>query len=438
MTHTWMACLVVAGVLASDRPAPGPPSAAGATAFVNVTLVAVESGTLVPGQTVVVEGGRIRWVGPAREARIPAGATRIDGTGRFLAPGLADMHAHVDPDAMVLYLASGITTVRELNGDSTRLRLRDDLAAGRQAGPTLIVSGPLMAGQPQRYRHLQVTGVPQAEQEVARLAREGYDLVKVYDGLGLEVYQAIVRTAKTAGLPVTGHIPRAVGLDSALAARQDIEHAATILDAAGGHSADTLQLDAALDRVAAANVWVTPTLAAFEALTLTGSPEVWARFDGPDLALVDRDTRSWWRSLRRGDSAPGASPRNRQHWAMLQRVVRGLADRQVRMLAGTDTPNPLMVPGTSLHEELRVLEQAGVSRRAVLAMATMRAAEYLGTPEEFGSIRPGARADLLLLAANPLENLAALRTPEGVMARGRWMPRAELAGLVAEVARRYR
>jgi imidazolonepropionase-like amidohydrolase len=422
-------CLLVAGSMAQDEKA---------TAFVDVTVVSVESGTLLPGQTVLVQGERITWVGPNSEAVIPAGATRVTASGRFLAPGLADMHAHVDPEAMGVFLAYGVTTVRELNGDTVRLRLRQEIAAGQRVGPTLIVSGPLLAGERQRWRHVLVATAEEARGEVAQEAELKYDLVKVYDGLSAETYRAIVAAAKEHGLPVTGHIPRAVGLDTALAWGQHIEHAATIIEASVGHQPDTAALEVALDKVASAGIWVTPTLAAFEALTLTGSPEVWNRFDGADLQYVDADTRGWWRSLRRGDSAPGASPRARARWAIFEWVVKGLARRRVPMLAGTDTPNPLMVPGLSLHEELRVLESAGLERRDVLAMATVRAAEFMGAPGEFGSIRAGARADLVLLEENPLENLGALREPTGVMARGRWYSSARLKEMLNEIARKYR
>jgi hypothetical protein len=315
--------------------------------------------------------------------------------------------------------------------------LRREIAAGTLDGPTLIVSGPLLAGESQRWRHTLIKSAAEGEAEVRAEAQLGYDEVKVYDGLSLGAYHAIVRTAKELHLPVTGHLPRAVGLDTALAWGQNIEHGASIVEAVL-RSPDTVVLDAALDRVARAKVWVTPTLAAFEALTLTGSPAVWNRFNAPELGYVDADTRTWWRSLRRGDSAPGVSPRSRGRWEMYQRVARGLAQRGGLLLAGTDTPNPLMVPGFSIHDEFRVLEQSGVDRRAVLAMATVNPATFLGTPGEFGVVRTGARADLLLLSANPLDNLEALRRPEGVMARGRWYARARLNQFREEVARKYR
>lgn len=424
-----LACLLIAGAL---------PANDSVTAFTDVTVVSVESGALSPGQTVLVQGDRITWVGPATQATIPGGAIRIPGGGRFLAPGLADMHAHVDPEALGVFLAYGVTTVRELNGDSVRLRLRADIAAGRVDGPTLIVSGPLLAGEKQRWRHLLITTADEARTEVTREADQHYDLVKVYDGLSADAYAAIVETAKSRGLPVTGHIPRAVGLERVLAAGQNIEHAASIIDDVMRRSSDSAALEMALDRVAAAGVWVTPTLAAFEALFRTGAPDVWARFDAPELQYVDPDTRAWWRSLRRGDSAPGLSPRAVQRWAIYERVVRGLARRGVPLLAGTDTPNPLMVPGASLHEELRALAAAGLERKAVLAMATVRAAQSLGTPSEFGVIREGSRADLLLLERNPLEDLAALRQPAGVMARGRWYSSARLKEMLDGVAGKYR
>ena len=424
-----LACLLIVGAV--------PPRDA-LTAIEDVTVLAVESATIAPGQTVLVQGDRITWVGPNGEAAIPAGATRISGSGRYLAPGLADMHAHLDPEAPAIFLAYGVTTVRELNGDSVRLRLRAQIAEGKVEGPTLIVSGPLLAGERQRWRHVLVATADQAREEVHREADLGFDLVKVYDGLPAEAYAAIVRTARARGLPVTGHIPRAVGLEGALAQGQHIEHAASIIDDVMRRSPDSAVLESALDKVAQARVWVTPTLAAFEALFRTGDPDVWARFDREELQYVDPDTRAWWRSLRRGDSAPGLSPRAVQRWALYERVVRGLAQRRVPMLVGTDTPNPLMVPGLSLHDELRILEGLGLERRTVLAMATVRAAEFMGTPGEFGVIRAGARADLLLLDRNPLEDLAALRQPAGVMARGRWYPSARLKEMLDDVARKYR
>jgi predicted amidohydrolase YtcJ len=182
-----LVCLLIAGAV---------PASAPVTAFIDVTVVSVDSGTLTPGQTVLVEGDRITWVGPSARARIPADATRIPGAGRYLAPGLADMHAHVDPEALGVFLAYGVTTVRELNGDNARLSLRTDIAAGRVEGPTLIVGGPLLAGESQRWRHGLITTADQARAEINREADLGYDNVKVYDGLTADAYDAIVATAR--------------------------------------------------------------------------------------------------------------------------------------------------------------------------------------------------------------------------------------------------
>ena len=399
-------------------------------AFTNVTVVDVDNWASTPDQTVVVDSGRIVWRGPAANARIPRGTRRVSGAGRYLAPGLADMHAHVGPHDLPLYLAASVTTVREMNGDTARLRWRTGTLNGSLAGPTLIVGGPLLAGAPQRYRHVLIATAEEARAEVRREAALGFDFVKVYDGLSRESYAAIVAMAKEVGLPVSGHVPDAVGAAALTSGQRSIEHITSLA------VPDTTALAGILDAVAESGVWVTPTMAAFEALTLTRDSAVWARFDQPDIRLIDRDLQAWWRSVRGDAPASPPSPRARARWEVLTRALQGLVARGVPLLAGTDTPNPLMIPGVALHEELRVLEHSGVSRRAALSAATFRPAEYLGTPRAFGVIERGTRADLVLLGANPFDSLSAYRTPIGVMARGRWYDAATLSRMREEAARR--
>jgi imidazolonepropionase-like amidohydrolase len=406
-------------------------------AFVDVSVVDVEQGRVIPGQAVIITDGRISWVGDAGRASIPAGALRVPGQSRFLVPGLSDMHAHLDEDDLPLLLASGVTLVREMNGAPRHLAWRREIAGGTRVGPTMIVAGPLLAGTAQRYRHVVLSTPDQATALVTALADSGYDFIKAYDDLAQPVYQALMAAAAARRIPVSGHISRFVGLDGVLAQGQrSIEHVEQVLNAVGGHRADTAAVDSAMRAIAASSTWVTPTLAVMEALTLTSSPPVWQRFDGPEMLYVDSDTRAWWNSLRRGDRPAGASPRAVAYYALFQRLARNLHQMNVSFLVGTDTPNPLMVPGFSVHLELAALEEAGIPRPVILRAATAGAARFLGTPEEFGTIRPGGRADLILVGGNPLENLNALARPEGVMARGEWLPRERLDQMMEQVRKK--
>jgi imidazolonepropionase-like amidohydrolase len=172
-------------------------------------------------------------------------------------------------------------------------------------------------------------------------------------------------------------------------------------------------------------VAVTPTLAVFERLSLSGTPEAQALFDRPEMALVDSSIAAWWSSFRRPSPAP-ASPGALRLAEAHRLVVRRLMARGIPILIGTDTPNPFMVPGFSLHDELAALERQGMTRAALLRAATTGAAEFLGHAQEFGLVKPGLRADLILVEGNPLDALSILRKPVGVMVRGVWYPRASL------------
>ncbi|HEX9894947.1 MAG TPA: amidohydrolase family protein [Gemmatimonadales bacterium] len=406
-----------------------------AMAIEGVTIVSLDSGPLLFDHTVLVLNGRIARVGPRQTVAVPAGATLIDGQGKYLMPGLADMHAHITARDFPLFLANGVTTVREMNGSPQHLAWRDSVRQGRLPGPSLVVASPLLAGVPQRYRHQLLTTPAEAVALVRSAQGLGYDAIKVYDGLSVETYQALAAEARRAGLPLTGHVPDAVGLVGVVQQGQrSIEHTQEILKRLDGHPPDSAAIVTAVGRLVGHGVWVTPTLAVFERLSLAGSAEVQSRFDRPEMALVDSATFAWWLSFRR-PGAGAASPRAQQLADAHRLVVRELARRGVPILVGTDTPNPFMVPGFSLHDELEALTGAGWSRVSVLRAATRGAAEFLGRSGEFGSIAPGLRADLVLLDGDPLQDLSLLRRPAGVVVGGRWLARDTLDRML-EAARR--
>ncbi len=416
---------------------PCKPYDATATVIEHGAVVTMEDNLVHDGYTVVVERGRIAWIGPDRDASAhrPANARVLDAAGQTVTPGLADMHVHMDPADADLYLAYGVTEIREMNGSPDHLTLRDRICSGEAVGPTMSVTGPLLAGTAQRYRHELVETPEAATRIVAAEAAAGFEAVKAYDGLTSPVYQAIVAAAAKAGLPVYGHIPKEVGLDGVLAAHQrSLEHADQLINAIGTHEkpADAETMEATAKRLKAAGSWFTPTLAVEYGLTRAGATSYADDLKRPEMKYIDDATRGWWASLSKGraggELTPGEFPtdRSRDYFARKQELIRVFDRAGVPMLAGTDTPNPLMIPGYSLVDEILTLRAAGLTPYRALAMATRDASVFLNQPNEFGVITVGARADLLLIRGNPLEDLPALRRLEGVMVRGKWIPKTSL------------
>ena len=399
--------------------------------FAHVAVLPMNRAVLLEDQTVIVRGGRIAAVAPASAVALPAGARMVDGRGLTLLPGLADMHVHVTPRDFPALLINGVTLARELNGSPDHLRWREEVERGERTGPRLIVSSPLLAGVAQRWRHVVVSSDSAAVRIVGEMARAGYDFVKTYDGLAPAVYYTIVRESRAKGLPVTGHVPASTGLGGIVAARPaSVEHAQMIVESAGGHDPDSTATAKAAEMLRGIGTWIVPTLAAYEALNLMRTRAMQERFRRPEMAYVDSATRSWWMSLRVDSAAPEASPRQQRRVANARRLVALAKAHGTGILAGTDTPNPLMVPGYSLHDELASLEAAGLSRYEVIASATRNAAEFMGWERETGTVEQGKRADLVLVRGNPLSDLGVLRRIEGLVLNGRYLSRSELEAML--------
>ena len=410
----------------------------GTTVFRHVNVVTMLDDKILANRALVVRDGKIVEIADDGGIKVVAGAQVIDGSGGYLLPGLADMHVHSDFSDFPLFLMNGITTIREMNGTSNHLKWRQQILAGEILGPRLSVSSPLLAGEKQRFRHVLLTDPAEADKAVRSFASQGYDYAKVYDGLSSEVYQQILKAAREVQIPAIGHIPHSITLSQAIAAGQiDIEHANQVALAMGtGHNPLTPeQISDAVRQIVSAGVRVTPTLASLEALFRSRTAWYSAQLAKPEMKYEDADTLSWWRSL----DAPGkadteqafATPQGRAIFEGFQALTKALASGGALLLAGTDTPNPLMVPGFSLHEELRNLHAAGLSNFQVLRTATANPADFLKLTNESGTIAAGKRADMVLVQGNPLDNLDTLRTPVGIMLSGKWISRTDLEKMLA-------
>lgn len=413
----------------------GPGSSPPPTAIVNATVIPMDTERIVRDATVIIRGDRITWVGPSADADIPSNAVRVDARGAFVLPGLADLHVHTEARDMPVYLRNGVTTIREMNGSPALLALRDSIRRGDLAGPTMHVAGTLLSGTPQRWRHRLISSPDEARAAVREHAAAGYEFIKAYDGLSADSYAAIVDEAARFRIRVIGHVPVAVGLQGVLTSRQsEIEHIDQIVrsiyrDTTGWRA----HVDSIATAIASAGTWVNPTLAVEEGLARTGTAWYAARLVRPEMRHVDSVTMAWWSSLSRRRPADTThavavdpsndfpSARSRAIVEMKRAMVAALKARGVRLLMGSDLPNPLMVAGFAVHDELAALVGAGLTPFEAIATATRDAGSYVGG-DRFGVVVPGARADLIIVADNPLADVSRLREPRRVMVRGSWFP----------------
>jgi imidazolonepropionase-like amidohydrolase len=415
-----------------------PPRAA-AVAFTGVTVLPMDRDRRLADHTVVVSDQRITAVGPDGTVAVPDHATVVRGRRRFLVPGLADMHVHVQhPDELLLFVTSGVTTVRNMWGNDGAMRwmgfpdqreLRDRVAVGELLGPQIITAGPVLDGSPPTVPFMRAVGsVGQARDEVAEQAAAGYDFVKVYDRLTPEVFEAIAAAARDHDLPVAGHVPGRVDLRAALSSGlSTIEHLTGYL---GPDAAHLLIPEARLAEVAAATaeagVWNCPTFVIWQQQV---APT-------PDAPTVPPRIRRVWRTFapqQRAMITHGGDDYADAMGDIGRAVVGALHGAGAGLLVGTDTDNANVIPGDSVHDEVQWMARSGLRPFDALAAATRDAAASVGRSGMFGTVAPGARADLVLVDGDPLRDLTRLRRPAGVVVAGRWLDRAALDGLLTDL-----
>lgn len=345
-------------------------------AVVDVNVVPMDTERVLLHQTLVVRKGRIAALGPSATTPPPPGATIIEGGDHYLMPGLADMHVHLSVDDVEVYVRHGITTVRNMWGWPGLAGIVEAVRSGELAGPTILSTSPGLDGTPAKWPFTQVVMDPaKADSVVEAQRRAGWTTLKLYTDLRPDVYDSIVSAARRRGMDYVGHVPARVPVEHVIASGQrSIEHL-------GGYQlvTDPDRLAVLIDQTADAGTWNCPTLA----IQLEVGP-----------ARAQR---------RRG-------------------IVMALHRVGAPLLVGTDSGIGVTMPGTSIHRELAELVRAGLTPFEALAGATRDAARFLGQEGEFGEVRLGLRADLVLVAGNPLSDVGALDARIGVMLRGNWLP----------------
>ncbi len=430
----WIATVVLAAPVLSVTAA-----GQGVIAVTHVTVIDGTDSIPRSDQTVVIRGNRITAVGPARTAQVPAGARLVDGRGQFLVPGFWDMHVHTafvgGRALLALYVANGVTGVRDMAGDwDTLTRWRAEIASGQLTGPRIVTSGPYLEGGDVPIPHLLTRTPDEGRAGVDSLVRLGVDFVKVHSQLNRETYFAIARRARERQIVFAGHVPRVVGsADASDSGQRSIEHLLAI--PAPCTPADSIALQprftvqSALGRCSSADLaplyarfvvnqtWITPTFVAQYEVA------VWPTHAVPGDTLAHYLPESLRRYVAEifpmPDSIPaGADSVGRAMFEKRLAQVAAMHRAGVRVLTGTDAPLRNSPPGFGLHEELALLRQGGMTPFEILRAATFEPARYLGILDSAGTIAKDKLADLVLLAANPLADIRNTRGITAVVANG--------------------
>jgi hypothetical protein len=415
--------------------------------FTDVNVVPMDRERVIPRTTLIVTDGKIASIGIM--AKLPAGTPVVDGKGAWLVPGLADMHNHVSArDDLSLLLANGVTTMLNM-GEATNAfvgRIRLGVAKGDIAGPQIFAAF-VVDGDPQ-YGHF-VVRTPEDARAIVRLAKaNGYSFMKVYTNLSAEAFAALADEAKVQGIGVVGHNVAAVGLAKQLAAGQAmVAHVEEFFygffpePPAGDQQAAPAdaRIADAIALVKAHGTFVTSDLFTYRAIAAQfGKPEVVkAYLAAPEARYLAPGDRIDWARSGYQKKAVDLSRRV----AFEARFVKAMADGGVPLITGGDAPSiPGLVSGFALHGEIDAMLSAGLTPWQALSAATRTPGEFVAKTvpgaAKFGVVAPGYRADLLLVAENPLEKPATLRAPLGVMVGGRWYDRAALDAMLAEVVER--
>lgn len=444
-TPNLIACGVLAGgICAGIASSPGAQSVT--TAFVGVSALPMDKEAVLADQTVIVRDGKIETITPSAKAQIPAGAVRIDGKGKFLMPGLAEMHAHIPggqaPDSGVertlfLYVASGITTIRGMLGDPRHLTYRDRAARGEIVSPLIYTSGPSFNAKTASTKEMAVEAV------IAQ-KKAGYDLLKIHPGVPRDVFDALAAKADELKIPFAGHVPAAVGLMRALEAKcASIDHLDGYVE---GLTKDPSQVSqffgtnlmgqvdeskfpALIAASKAAMVWQVPTQVLLDNLLNDIPAEELAT--RPEMKYMPPETIKNWIATKQKYLQISQAERAKL-LALRRRFIKALHDAGVPFALGSDAPQFWNVPGFSAHRELRSLVDAGLTPYQALRTGTANVGVYFKTEATTGTLAAGKRADLLLLDANPLQNIDNTWKIAGVMVNGRWLSKAEIDKRLAE------
>jgi Amidohydrolase family len=423
----------------------------------HVTVIDVAGGPLKPDMTVVITGKRISDIGEAGKIPVPAGAKVVNAAGKFLIPGLWDMHVHwYRRDQFTLFTANGVTGIREMFGNKDLLRWRDEIAQGSLLGPRIVVASPIIDGpEPVWPNSIAVHNEAEGRKAVRRVKSSGADFVKVYSLLPRDAYFGIADEARLQGLTFVGHVPSSVSpAEASDAGQKSIEHLTGILIEVSDKEEE---LRNEIDQAHSPAVRARGEAVALEPYNKKKAADLFQRFvkngtwQCPTLTVARSNAYQDDQNFRNDQRLRYIAPQIKQRWGLrlanrnenyyanAKRVFQKKVDivgamqrAGVQLLAGTDTGNPFCFPGFSLHDELALLVGAGLTPAEALRSATLNPAKYFGLEKTVGTIERDKIADLLLLDANPLEDIRNTQRINSVVSNGRLFDRKALDKMLVQ------
>jgi imidazolonepropionase-like amidohydrolase len=386
-----------------------------ALALIHVTVIDCTGAPAQPNSTVIMAQGRITAIGPPDTVKVPMGAHVVDATGKFLIPGLWDMHGHLTDateDAFPLLIMNGVTGVRDMGGDLAQIdRWRSEIDSGERVGPHIIRAGPFVDGPKEGVTNRLTVRTPEEARKAVRdLKAKGVDFIKVHNALPPEAFFALMDEAHKEHIPVAVHLPKGVSsAEASDAGAASLEHVETMSESAlWRKGANAKKVEQAVDEILGPvgqelfqrfvknGTWYVPTLVAYER----------------GFVLWSNDPQS-------------LKPRLDIHEKNIE-VVRMMHKAGVQIMAGSDFSDWALVPGTDLHNELALLVEAGFTPMEALQAATLNPAKFLGKTDTYGTIQAGCVADLVLLDMNPLEDISHTRKIHAVVLGGKFYPLASM------------
>jgi hypothetical protein len=434
----------------------------------DVSVIDATGGPAKPHSSVVIIGQRITAIGPAASISVPKGAETIDGKGKFLIPGLWDMHVHLweKQNLFPLYIANGVTGVRDMGSDFQRTnKWRKDAALGKTIGPRVITSGAAVMGpnlSAGKLEVIRITSPADGENAANKLDDQDVDFVEVLSNIPHDAYISLAHRARLLRLPFAGHVPDSVTMEEAIDARQrSMEHLFGILlacsseeyalriaraEATAGkdHEAlariaermfatyDEKKAQALFQRLARFDVWQVPTLTLRERMDLIGLNKL---AEDPNLKYIPASVRKTWDNPL--DNLKKASPKDladgERDFTRCLQIVAAMRRANVQIMPGTDTGDAHVLPGFALHDELALLVRAGLTPLEAIQSATINPARFLGMEATLGTIQRGKIADLVLLTANPLTDIRNTKKIDAVVVKGKLLRRENLNSLLGAV-----
>lgn len=438
------------------------------TAFVGVNVIPLDKERVLQNQTVIVKNGLIAEIGDAKKNKVPKDAVFIDGKGKFLIPGLVDMHTHllsdgddypdsIAEDELRVMVANGVTTIRFMIGTPEQLVLRAKSAGGEMIAPTIYSASPHLTGKEQGNNFV-VNTTEEAREAVRKSKAAGYDFIKITTFIKPEVYEAAVDEAAKQNIRVVGHADaRFVTLARALKARQQIEHLDGYLEAVIADNApnknsvsdlyiydpknwesldyvDEKKIAEIAKQTVASNPYVNPTQHFMKNTFGLPRSEESIRAQ-PDFKFYPAKVQAGFINFHKKHRLFQIPAEKRARWvAVRNKIIKAIYDAGGKIMTGSDTPEFLWLYGFTMHRELKALADAGLSNYAALEAATKNPSMFFGTLEKVGTIEKGKRADLILLNANPLENISNTENRAGVMLKGKYFAQEELNRWLNEIA----